>query len=310
MSSTHVLYVGGWGRSGSTLLSHMLGHVDGYVSVGELRYLWQAGVAGDELCGCGQPFSQCEFWTAVGERAFGGWEAVDVDEVLELEAAVLRHRNVPALAVPAMFGGYSDKLRRYAELTERVYAAVAEEAGARVVVDSTKNPPYAYFLRRVAGIDLRVVHLVRDSRGVVYSWMKKVVRPEITNGNAMFEEFSPGRAAVRWTECNLAFEVLRQLRTPTVRVRYESLAAEPRAQLERVLDGLDPGSRELGFLDGGEVEVAADQHSIRGNPMRFEHGRQTVRVDDAWRTQMRRGTRRLVTAVTWPLLLTYGYLRP
>ncbi|MGN6378987.1 MAG: sulfotransferase [Gaiellales bacterium] len=310
MTSTQVLYVGGWGRSGSTLLSHMLGHVDGYVSVGELRYLWQGGVAADELCGCGLPFSQCEFWTAVGDHAFGGWDAVDVNEVLELEAAVLRHRNVPALAAPGLFGAYADRLRRYSELTARVYAAIAEVSGARVVVDSTKNPPYAYFLRRVGGIDLRVVHLVRDSRGVVFSGMKKVVRPEITEGEALFEEFSPGRAAVRWTECNLAFELLRGLRTPTVRVRYESLAAAPPPQLQRVLDRLDPGTRDLEFLDAGEVEVGADQHSIRGNPMRFEHGRQRVRVDDAWRTQMRQGTRRLVTAVTWPLLLTYGYLRP
>jgi hypothetical protein len=140
--------------------------------------------------------------------------------------------------------------------------------------------------------------------------MKKMVRPEITDGEAHFDEFSPAKAAVRWTECNLAFELLRRLRTPMVRVRYESLAADPRHELERVLDRLDAEPRDLSFLDGGEVEVALDQHSVRGNPMRFDHGRQRVRVDDAWRTQMRSGTRRLVTAVTWPLLLTYGYMRP
>lgn len=309
MTPTQVLYVGGWGRSGSTLLAHMLDHLPGYVSVGELRYVWQGGVAANELCGCGQPFASCEFWQEVGERAFGGWDAVDVQEVLELEASVLRHRNVPALAAPGLAPGYAEPFRRYAELTGRLYQAIAQVAGARVVVDSTKNPPYAYFLRRVGGLDVRVVHLVRDSRGVVFSWMKRMVRPEITDAEAHFEEFSPGRAALRWTECNLAFELLRRLRTPTVRVRYESLAAEPRAQLERVLARLDPGTHDLAFLDSGEVEVGAHQHSIRGNPMRFEHGRQRVRVDDAWRTQMRAGSRRLVTAVTWPLLLTYGYLR-
>ncbi len=49
-----VLYVGGWGRSGSTLLSHLLGRLPGMVSVGELRYVWQAGVEANELCGCGE----------------------------------------------------------------------------------------------------------------------------------------------------------------------------------------------------------------------------------------------------------------
>jgi Sulfotransferase family len=309
MTKSRVLYVGGWGRSGSTLLSHMLGHVEGHVAVGELRYIWQGGPAADELCGCGKRFSECDFWQAVGEGAFGGWDAVEVDEVLDLEATVLRHRNMPLLAAPRLFPAYAAKLRRYSELTERLYAAILEVSGARVVVDSTKNPPYAYFLRRVGGLDLRVVHLVRDSRGVVFSWMKRMVRPEIVDADAHFEEFSPSRAAVRWTECNLAFELLRRLRTPTARMRYESLVAAPRAEVERVFQRLDPSApRDLAFLDEGAVDVT-DQHSIRGNPMRFAHGRQRVRVDDAWRTQMQATSRRLVTLVTWPLLLSYGYLR-
>jgi hypothetical protein len=278
------------------------------VAVGELRYVWQGGAAADELCGCGERFSECPFWQAVGDQAFDGWDAVDVDEVLELEATVLRHRNVPLLAAPGLVPGYAGKLRRYSELTERVYAAILEVSGARVVVDSTKNPPYAYFLRRVAGLDLRVVHLVRDSRGVVFSWMKRMARPEIVEGEAHFEEFSPTRAAARWMECNLAFELLRRLRTPTVRMRYESLVRAPRAEVERLFDRLDPAPRDLAFLDAGAVEVT-DQHSIRGNPMRFAHGRQRVRVDDAWRTHMQSTSRWLVTLVTWPLLLIYGYLR-
>jgi hypothetical protein len=43
--------------------------------------------------------------------------------------------------------------------------------------------------------------------------------------------------------------------------------------------------------------------------MRFAHGRQQVRPDEAWRTGMARKTRSLVVLVTWPLLLRYGYLR-
>ena len=82
MSPPQVLYVGGWGRSGSTLLSHLLGRLPEMVAVGELRYVWQAGVSGNELCGCGQPFDECPFWVAVGEEAFGGWDKIDLDEVL------------------------------------------------------------------------------------------------------------------------------------------------------------------------------------------------------------------------------------
>ncbi len=311
MSSPQVLYVGGWGRSGSTLLAHMLGRLPDMVAVGELRYVWQAGVQANELCGCGETFDECPFWRAVGQEAFGGWDKVDVDEVLALESGVLRHRRIPLLAAPRLFPGHAQRLQRYADITRNLYSAIATVGEAGVVVDSTKNPPYAYFLRRSGAVDLRVVHLIRDSRGVVFSWMKKVVRPEVTNDEAHFEEFSPVSAGIRWMECNLAFELLRRLRTPTARMRYESLASNPRVEVERALDQLEfaVSGEALNELEEGEVEVLA-QHSIRGNPMRFAHGRQRVRVDDAWRDGMTRPTRRAVTAVTWPLLLTYGYLRP
>ena len=71
-----VAFVGGHGRSGSTLLSRVLGAVPGFVTVGELCYLWDQGVLMDRMCGCGKSFSECEFWTAVGKEAFGGWDPV------------------------------------------------------------------------------------------------------------------------------------------------------------------------------------------------------------------------------------------
>ena len=51
MSATplRVLYVGSWSRSGSTLLDLMLGQVPGFVSVGELRFLWQRGLIERQL---------------------------------------------------------------------------------------------------------------------------------------------------------------------------------------------------------------------------------------------------------------------
>ena len=310
MSDVPVLYIGGWGRSGSTLLAHVLAEVPGFVSVGELRYVWQAGPEGNELCGCGLEFDECPFWTAVGQEAFGGWENVDVNEVLALESAVLRHRNVPLLLMGKLAPEHQRKVRRYAELTASLYRAIQKVSGAEVVVDSTKNPPYAYFLRaaQAAGLRLRVLHLVRDSRGAAHSWAKRMARPEITNGDAFFQEFSPLKAGVRWMECNLAFEAMRRLRVPTVGMRYEALAADPRGELERMFAEMgEAGDHDLSAV-GDSVEVSG-QHSVRGNPMRFAHGRQKVRTDEAWRTGMATKTRSIVVLVTWPLLLRYGYLR-
>jgi hypothetical protein len=139
--------------------------------------------------------------------------------------------------------------------------------------------------------------------------MKRVSRPEVTDGGAYFQEFSPFRAGVRWMQCNLSFDVLRRLGVPMVRMRYESLAADPRGELERMFAQMgEAGVHDLSGV-GDSVHVAG-RHSVRGNPMRFAHGRQPVRADEAWRKGMARRTRSLVVLVTWPLLLRYGYRIP
>jgi hypothetical protein len=56
-----------------------------------------------------------------------------------------------------------------------------------------------------------------------------------------------------------------------------------------------------------EVDLGLD-HQIGGNPMRFSSGRIPLAVDDAWRQRLPAGSRRLVTAITVPLLSGYDYL--
>ena len=46
----------GSGRSGSTLITTVLGQLDGCFAAGELRYLWQRGMVDNRPCGCGAPF--------------------------------------------------------------------------------------------------------------------------------------------------------------------------------------------------------------------------------------------------------------
>ena len=67
-----VLYVGGTGRSGSTVVANALGGLDDAVSVGEVRFLWERGIVQNRLCSCGEPFATCPFWNEVLQVAFGG----------------------------------------------------------------------------------------------------------------------------------------------------------------------------------------------------------------------------------------------
>ena len=87
--------------------------------------------------------------------------------------------------------------KQLAQWYERLYAAAATVSGASVLVDSSKHAALAYCLRFAPSIDLRVVHVVRDSRGVAYSWTKTVTRPE-TDGLEEMTRYSPSRSALLW----------------------------------------------------------------------------------------------------------------
>src|SRR5579859_7624017 len=147
-----VLYLGGMGRSGSTLAERLLGELPGVCVAGEVVHLWQRGVTDNEKCGCGTEFGRCEFWSAVAESAFGGWSKIDVGRVAELRAAVDRTRFIPRLARRSVAGHLERDLAEYTDYYLRLYQAVAEVSGSRTVVDSSKHASLAFCLSR-AGID-------------------------------------------------------------------------------------------------------------------------------------------------------------
>lgn len=305
---TKVLFIGGLGRSGTTLLERLLGQLPGACPLGEITHLWQRDVRDDECCACGSVFSHCEFWQRIGAAAFGGWDKLDLDRLDALRATVDRTRHIPALAAKRLADAQRRLVTEYASYYHRVYAAAAADARAEVVIDSSKHASLAYCLRWCEDIDLRVVHVVRDSRGVAYSWTKDVRRPESASGDRM-TRYSPTRAAILWNAQNAAFGMLRRRGVPVRRVRYEKLMADPRTVVGKLATfaGMPATDEQLRYI-GEDFADLGPSHSAAGNPMRFTVGRIPLRHDDVWMDELPTGRRRLVSTLTRPLLNRYGYL--
>jgi hypothetical protein len=282
--------------------------VPGYVAVGELGNLWGQGLVNDRLCGCGESFSSCPFWSAVGREAFGGWDKVDGREALALRLALQRTRTVPFLLGPELWPSFAEKWERYGQLVLQLYQGIIAVTEAQVVVDSSKQPARAFMLRSMPEVSLRVLHLVRSSQGVCYSWAKHVSRGDVPVGEEMGRN-STVRAAARWNTYNGLIELLRLLNVPTLGVRYEDFVTGPRTEMRRITGflGSSVSDEDLAFIGDSSVDLVRD-HSVWGNPMRTQVGHVTLRMDDEWRIRLPTRTRRLVTALTAPGLLRYGYI--
>jgi hypothetical protein len=309
-----VLCIGGTGQNGATLLSRMLGRLPGFVPVGELGYLWDKGLMENVECGCGTPFCECPFWSRVGAEAFGGWQNVDRDEALRLRGAVkfkgrpLAHPlSLPFITFPRMAPRYRKDFLRYSELMQRLYRGIQSVSGDGIIVDSMKRPSHVYMLRQVPGLELRLVHLVRDSRGVAHSNSKLVERQGNLKGPYRARR-PPWKAASRWMWINLSFHVLPRLGVPSYLARYENLVRRPEEELTRIanLAGVGIERGDLAFIADDGMDLARD-HLVAGNRMRLQAGRVPLKADEEWRTALSPRQRRVVSSLTWPLLRRYGY---
>lgn len=304
-----VLFIGGLGRSGSTLLERLLGELPGAFAMGEVVHLWQRGVVDGERCGCGAPFRECPLWTRVGQAAFDGWDRLDVADALARKAAADRTRYIPLLARDRLRPGMRERVDRHNELYRRLYAAVEQVSGAEVLVDSSKSASLAHCLRWCAEVDLRVVHVVRDPRAVAYSWSKVVRRPEAAEGSAEGEfmaRWSPAKTAAHWNAQNMGMDLLARAGVPTLRVRYEDFVAAPVDTVAEIAAFAGLPDAKAPFVDEDTVELSAN-HQVAGNPMRFRTGLVALRRDEAWRTAFPATRQALVTALTLPTMTRYGY---
>ena len=307
-----VLYIGGHGRSGSTILAQTLGRIPGFVNVGELWQVWHRGLRENERCGCGQPFYSCEFWRAVGDEAFGGWGNVDVDKMMAFRPYLKRRRYTPHFALAAKTGLRSDKMNTLLEecgpVLERLYRAIRRVSGAGVIVDSSKRLSYAVLLSLLPFADLRVVHLVRDSRAVAYSWTRRKESPAVAGGRLM-PRLSPAQVSRAWSLQNVSYGLLSGS-ARLARLRYEDFVNDPTFHLSETLTRIDltgEAGRLHDVVRGREISPSVD-HTVSGNPARFRTGKIELRPDEEWKVGMRGVDKNVVTALTAPLLLKYGYL--
>lgn len=303
-----ILFIGGMTRSGTTLLERLLGELPGTCAIGESAQMWQMGVGLNERCGCGERFHDCPFWRKVGEVAFGGWNTLDVDKIHAFRASIDRTKFLPGLALSRQPPSLAARAAEYSDLYVRLYSAIREVSGAETIVDASKFPALAFALRGRAELGLRVVHAIRDSRGVAYSWSKTVARPGSTGAAPHLPTYSPVKVSIQWNVWNLAFGLLGPLGTPIKQIRYEDLVGDPLAAIRSIarFAGIPVGEAALSFVTDKRASLPA-KHGILGNPMRGRTGEISLRLDDRWRREFSVRDRTAVSLITAPLLLRYGY---
>lgn len=307
--SIDVLYIGAYGRSGSTLLHRLLGTASGYFPAGEVSRIWSHHVVQNQPCGCGRPFRECEFWMAVMDQAYGGVEQMDARHVLALRQATLRNRL--QMVFPSLRSAtFERQLSEYVEIIEALYRAIQQVSGCQVIVDSSKATSYALVLAGIPAIRLSMVQLVRDSRACAFSWQRRKERTGASGEAVYMSRYSLTRSAIGWLLSVATLPLASRKATARAVCRYEDFAESPKQTLAALAEDLGMGDKASFPFSSDQSVVLESNHYLWGNPDRLRHGPITIRLDDEWRRMMGWRQRTIVTALTFPLLWKYGYLSP
>jgi hypothetical protein len=301
-----VLYIAGSGRTGSTILERILGQLDRLGSYGELRFIWERGCAQNWPCGCTKSFHECDFWQAVLAETFSN-QPSDIEAVLRLNRGVDRTRYIPQILGLWRTTAFRQRFEAYTALLQKLYTAIARASGKPVVVDASKFDASGFILSQMPGVELHVLHLVRDSRAVAFSWQRRKMHRLGDGLEHPQLRRTPARAALEWLKLNLFGELMYWYAASYQRIRYEDFIRDPQGTAESILKQIGEADADLSFISSTSVKITAQTHTVAGNPNRLDYGEIPLRIDDEWRRRLSPGTFALVTLLTLPGLLRYGY---
>lgn len=293
-----LIYILSSPHGGSTLLSHLLGTHTAIANLGEVTFLPKL-IALGESCSCTQPVRDCEAWrkafdqlqlqtgvnlgTAPYDLPLGdavkqklGSGLVDREQQTRAHEIMAKLRG--AFDTAALLGAPNSSLlnlvtlpsiRRSLENTFSFYEAVSTAWDSPVLIDASKTlkkGPRLY-LRRPD--EVRIIHLVRDGRGVIASRSKYMPMTH---------------AAQRWNHYHsLCQTLLQRWVDPAHRrmLRYEDLAADPTNQMRSLIEWL-----ELDYQGDAALQSPDFSHAAGGNPARFSMGDGVRGVDERWRQSL------------------------
>lgn len=311
-------------HSGSTLLAMLLNACPEICSVGELK----ATALGDPeryRCSCLNRIKECPFWITISNEMHRRGLAFDVTNagtdirtdvspyVRWLLGPLHRGPFIEGLrdAALGLVPSWKRQLARVQVLNTNLIDCVLVRTGKKLIVDSSKIGIRAKYLLRNPALDVRVIRLIRDGRGVALAYMDPANFADASDyslrGGGMgidcdAERLPLREAAREWRRSNEEAEAILETldRSRWIEIRYEALCIQPTVTLQRIVSFLGFDSTQT-CTDFRQVE-----HHVLGNGMRFD-ATDEVRLDERWRSVLSAADLRIFNSLAGDLNRRLGY---
>jgi hypothetical protein len=296
-----IIYIAGYGRSGSTILDTLLGNHPLIFGSGELAHFFAEWLR-DASCSCGEKLSDCLFWQEVMDHLWAtlpNLELVAAKQVTRRIESSLRRLSIDSDAHNEF----------YCSLWKAMTAAISQVSGKKIIVDSSKSGRRCarriQTLSRLCGLDVSVIHLVRDPRAVMWSTLRgsnrklEADQPAALSGGAY-------RALISWGMANASVHLTKATipQLKLIRLKYEDVMGNPVKELHKLGIFLDMNLEPV--INSITEHCPLDPgHGARGNRARRQ-GPIWLELDEEWKEALPNYARRLAL-LSWPLAHRYGY---
>lgn len=247
-----IIYIMGASRSGSTLLSQILGGIERFENIGEFA-LARVTTVRELPCSCGNPVEICPYWATIPLSQFS-------QDLREKTTKILRIRR-SVLHIFQKFRDQNEKIweKIALDLAEN-YKAISEQTNAEVIIDSSKDPMLGYILQKYSRLDVTFIHLIRKPSSFIKSWTKpKGYLP--ADNRLVINLFY-------WCLVNLLAESISTKGQSCLIIAYEKFVQNPRKYLQVICRQIGVEDPDLRFMEQEKIEIGV-QHLMLGNPDKF-----------------------------------------
>ncbi|WP_276390814.1 sulfotransferase [Eudoraea chungangensis] len=293
-----VIYCMGSGRSGSTLMSIILGNHPKISGPGEIYTIHRLKEE-NFSCSCGERVEECTYWASILEE----WKSnVGIDSFNQY---VFQSKNVvenfkSPIAWLNLILNYPSKRALYKNYQDNTYhylSSIINHSKKPILIDISKNPLRAFALLKHPNIDLKLIHLVRDGRSLAFS-LKNSRRENIRKRKV-------SRTALFWLIANRQSDFVLKRAKNGLRIKYEDLALHTDRTLERIAKVAEVDPKHL--LDVIKGSLANDKsHIMEGNRLRNQKSIK-IKLNTDWEEQLDFEKQRTFYRIAGKTLRRYGY---
>lgn len=278
-----IIYLLGAGRSGTTLLTTVLNNHPKILALGEMHQFLDY-VKFNKDCSCGEELINCPFWRTILKDL--DLSKLKKQELVDLSNRLEKHYNIPLHLIKRTPNP------KYKDVIEMTFGVLKKNVAEEWLLDSSKYISRYLLLRKNKNLHIKGIYLVRDVRGVIHSFNKKVQTPK-----------EPLSAILYYMLINLWAQFITIFDSRIIRIRYEDFVNNP----DEILEILELHIFEKN-LTSSKVrdKIFKIPHIIAGNRLRSQK-ELIIKKDMAWNKDISRNRQIAYYLIAFPIMLLNKY---